>query len=92
MNLLQKKLYKLESVSVYDYMSGSYGDTDMEESIEVVVSTKTIPHSVMLDTLVWSSFIQTFQINGLTTYIARYLSKQGIDYSEFYENLYEWIK
>ena len=92
MNLLQKKLYKLESVSVYDYMSGSYGDTDMEESIEVVVSTKTIPHSVMLDTLVWSSFIQTFHINGLTTYIARYLSKQGIDYSEFYENLYDWIK
>ena len=92
MNLLQKKLYKLESVAVYDYMSGSYGDKDLNESIDVVVSTKTIPHELMLDTLVWSSFIQTFHINGLTTYIARYLAKQDIDYSVFYENLYDWVK
>jgi len=92
MNLLQKKLYKLKSVAVYDYMSGSYGDKDLNESIDVVVSTKTIPHEAMLDTLVWSSFIQTFHINGLTTYIARYLAKQDIDYSVFYENLYEWVK
>jgi radical SAM superfamily enzyme YgiQ (UPF0313 family) len=93
MNLLQKKLYKLESVPVYDYMSGSYGDVDLNESIDVVVSTKTIPRETMLDTLVWSSFIQTFHINGLTTYIARYLAKnQRIDYSEFYEDLYAWVQ
>lgn len=92
MNLLQKKLYKLESVAVYDYMSGSYGDADLTESIDVVVSTKTIPREAMLDTLVWSSFVQTFHINGLTTYIARYLAKQDIDYSEFYESLYEWVQ
>ena len=93
MNLLQKKLYKLESVPVYDYMSGSYGDVDLNESIDVVVSTKTIPREIMLDTLVWSSFIQTFHINGLSTYIARYLAKnQDIDYSEFYEDLYAWVQ
>jgi len=93
MNLLQKKLYKLESVPVYDYMSGSYGDVDLNESIDVVVSTKTIPRETMLDTLVWSSFIQTFHINGLSTYIARYLAKhQDIDYSEFYEDLYAWVQ
>jgi hypothetical protein len=93
MNLLQKKLYKLESVPVYDYMSGSYGDVDLNESIDVVVSTKTIPRETMLDTLVWSSFIQTFHINGLSTYIARYLAKnQNIDYSEFYEDLYAWVQ
>jgi hypothetical protein len=93
MNLLQKKLYKLESVPVYDYMSGSYGDIDLNESIDVVVSTKTIPRETMLDTLVWSSFIQTFHINGLSTYIARYLAKnQDIDYSEFYEDLYVWVQ
>jgi radical SAM superfamily enzyme YgiQ (UPF0313 family) len=93
MNLLQKKLYKLESVPVYDYMSGSYGDVDLNESIDVVVSTKTIPRETMLDTLVWSSFIQTFHINGLSTYIARYLAKeQNIDYSKFYEDLYEWVQ
>jgi hypothetical protein len=93
MNLLQKKLYKLESVPVYDYMSGSYGDVDLNESIDVVVSTKTIPRETMLDTLVWSSFIQTFHINGLSTYIARYLAKhQNIDYSKFYEDLYVWVQ
>jgi hypothetical protein len=93
MNLLQKKLYKLESVPVYDYMSGSYGDVDLNESIDVVVSTKTIPRETMLDTLVWSSFIQTFHINGLSTYIARYLAKhQNIDYSKFYEDLYAWVQ
>jgi len=93
MNLLQKKLYKLESVPVYDYMSGSYGDIDLNESIDVVVSTKTIPRETMLDTLVWSSFIQTFHINGLSTYIARYLAKnQNIDYSQFYEDLYAWVQ
>ena len=93
MNLLQKKLYKLESVPVYDYMSGSYGDVDLNESIDVVVSTKTIPRETMLDTLVWSSFIQTFHINGLSTYVARYLAKhQNIDYSKFYEDLYTWVQ
>ena len=93
MNLLQKKLYKLESVPVYDYMSGSYGDVDLNESIDVVVSTKTIPRETMLDTLVWSSFIQTFHINGLSTYIARYLAKhQHSDYSKFYEDLYAWVQ
>jgi radical SAM superfamily enzyme YgiQ (UPF0313 family) len=93
MNLLQKRLYKLESVPVYDYMSGSYGDVDLNESIDVVVSTKTIPRDTMLDTLVWSSFIQTFHINGLSTYMARYLAKQqGIDYSKFYEDLYAWVQ
>ena len=93
MNLLQKKLYKLESVPVYDYMSGSYGDVDLNESIDVVVSTKTIPKEIMLDTLVWSSFIQTFHINGLSTYMARYLAKhQNIDYSIFYEDLYTWVQ
>jgi radical SAM superfamily enzyme YgiQ (UPF0313 family) len=93
MNLLQKKLYKLESVPVYDYMSGSYGDVDLNESIDVVVSTKTIPRDSMLDTLVWSSFIQTFHINGLSTYMARYLAKQqDIDYSKFYEDLYAWVQ
>jgi putative methyltransferase len=93
MNLLQKKLYKLESVPVYDYMSGSYGDVDLNESVDVVISTKTMPREVMLDSLVWSSFIQTFHINGISTYIARYLAKQqNIDYSKFYEDLYVWVQ
>jgi len=93
MNLLQKRMWKLDSVPVYDYMSGSYGDVDLSECVDVVVGTKDIPREMMLDTLVWNSFIQTFHINGLTTYIARYLAKaHDIDYSEFYDNLYKYIE
>jgi len=93
MNLLQKKMWKLDSVPVYDYMSGSHGDVDLSECVDVVVGTKDIPREMMLDTLVWNSFIQTFHINGLTTYIARYLAKaHGIDYNEFYDDLYKYIQ
>ena len=93
MNLLQKRMWKIESVPVYDYMSGSYGDADLNECVDVVVSTKDIPKEEMLDTLVWNSFIQTFHINGLTTYIARYLDKaHGIEYSKFYDDLYQWVQ
>jgi hypothetical protein len=93
MNLLQKRMWKLEAVPVYDYMSGSYGDADLNECVDVVVSTKDIPREQMLDTLVWNSFIQTFHINGLTTYIARYLDKaHGIEYSKFYDDLYQWVQ
>jgi len=93
MNLLQKRLWKLESVPVHDYMSGSYNDAELSECVDVVISTKDISREQMLDTLVWNSFIQTFHINGLTTYIARYLEKaHGIDYSKFYDDLYVWIQ
>jgi hypothetical protein len=93
MNLLQKKLWKIDSVPVYDYMSGSYGDVDLSECVDVVISTKDIPREMMLDTMVWNSFIQTFHINGITTYIARYLARaHDIDYSEFYDALYEFVQ
>jgi len=93
MNLLQKRMWKIDSVPVYDYMSGSYGDADLNECVDVVISTKDIPRTEMLDTLVWNSFIQTFHINGLTTYIARYLDKaHDIEYSQFYDDLYQWVK
>ena len=93
MNLLQKRMWRLEAVPVYDYMSGSYGDTDLQECVDVVVSTKDIPREAMLDTLVWNSFIQTFHINGLTTYTARFFERYlDIDYSEFYDRLYDWVR
>jgi excisionase family DNA binding protein len=47
MNLLQKRMWKIDSVPVYDYMSGSYGDADLNECVDVVVSTKDIPKEEM---------------------------------------------
>jgi len=91
MNLLQKRLHKITSVPVYDYMSGSYNYNELQECVEVVTGTKEMPTEQMLDSQIFSWFMQTFHINGLTTYISRFLAKQGIDYSVFYDKLWNHI-
>ena len=93
MNLLQRKLYKIESRPVYDYMSGSYNFDELKECVDVVVSTKDMSTEQMLEAHAFSWFINTFHINGLTTYTSRFLHKhKGIDFKDFYEELYEYLK
>jgi radical SAM superfamily enzyme YgiQ (UPF0313 family) len=93
MNLLQKKLYRITSVPVYDYMSGSYNYNELQECVEVVTGTKDMPTEEMLDSQAFSWFMQTFHINGLTTYISRFLHKNaGIDYSVFYDKLWDYLQ
>ena len=93
MNLLQKKLYGITSVPVYDYMSGSYNYNELQECVDVVTGTKDMPTEEMLDSQVFSWFMQTFHINGLTTYISRFLYKNaGIDYSVFYDKLWNYLQ
>lgn len=93
MNLSQRKFWKLEGRPMYDYVNGSYHGDEVDESIEVVVSTRDIPKNEMLETMTWTSFIQTFHVNGISTYIARYLYKaHGIDYSDFYDKLYVYLQ
>jgi putative methyltransferase len=92
MNLLQKKLYGITSVPVYDYMSGSYNYNELQECVEVVTGTKDMPTEEMLDSQTFSWFMQTFHINGLTTYISRFLHKNaGIDYSVFYDKFWNYL-
>ena len=92
MNLLQEKLFKITSVPVYDYMSGSYNYNELEECVSVVTSTKDMSMEEMLDSQIFSWFMQTFHINGLTTYISRFLHKKaGVDYSEFYNKLWQYL-
>jgi len=92
MNLVQRKLYKIQSVPVYDYMSGSYMAGEIAESVEVVKSTQSMPFEDMMECLIFNWFIQTFHINGLTTYIARFLNKyKDIAYEDFYEELYQFV-
>ena len=93
MNISQKEKFQIESRPVYDYMSGSYNSDETKESIDVVVSTKDMSTEEMLEAHAFSWFIQTFHINGLTTYVSRYLHKhKGVDYKQFYEELYEYLK
>jgi radical SAM superfamily enzyme YgiQ (UPF0313 family) len=91
MNLLQEKLFKLTSVPVYDYMSGSYNYNELKECVNVVTSTKDMSMEEMLDSQIFSWFMQTFHINGISTYISRFFAKQGIDYAEFYDKLWNYV-
>jgi putative methyltransferase len=93
MNLTQKDEYKLEGKVVYDYLVGTYNEHELKEGIEVIVSTKDMPRNDMIEAQVWSWFINTFHINGITNYISRVLYKLNkVEYSDFYEALFKYIK
>ena len=90
MNLLQKKLYGIKSRPVTDYFSGSYSNQEIEESIDIVTATRDLPQDAMLDAAVFSWYINTFHINGLSTLISRFLKKyQGVEYQDFYDSLWQ---
>lgn len=93
MNLLQRKLYKLEGTVVYDYLVGTYNEHELKEGIEVIVSTRDLPREKMIEAQVFSWYMNTFHINGITNYIARVLYKQqGLEYREFYDKLWKYIE
>ena len=71
---------------------GTYNEHEEKEGIEVIVSTKDMPRDKMVEAQVWSWFINTFHINGITSYISRFLYKHNdIEYKDFYENLFSFI-
>jgi radical SAM superfamily enzyme YgiQ (UPF0313 family) len=92
MNLTQREAYDLKGTIVYDYIAGTYNEHEVKEGVEVVISTRDLPTEKMIECQVFSWFQNTFHINGITNYIARYLHKIGIPYNEFYETLFEVIK
>jgi radical SAM superfamily enzyme YgiQ (UPF0313 family) len=93
MNLTQKEEFKLEGKIVYDYLVGTYNEHELKEGIEVVVSTKDMPREDMVKAQIWSWFINTFHINGITNYISRVLYKLNkLEYHEFYESLFDYIQ
>jgi tRNA A37 methylthiotransferase MiaB len=93
MNLLQKKLYKIKGQRVTDYFSGSYSNEHIEEGIDIITSTKDLPFETMLDAEIFSWYINTFHINGVSTILSRMVYKYlGIDYQEFYEDFFEFLQ
>ena len=93
MNLLQKKLFKIGSQRVTDYFSGSYSNEHIEEGIDIITSTKDLPPDAMLDAEIFSWFINTFHINGVSTLLSRLVYKHlGIDYSVYYDQLFEYLQ
>jgi tRNA A37 methylthiotransferase MiaB len=93
MNLLQKTLYKIKSQRVTDYFSGSYSNEHIEEGIDIVISTKDLPFETMLDAEIFSWYINTFHINGISTLLSRLVYKHlNVDYSDFYEDLFKFLQ
>ncbi len=100
MNLLQRKLHKIKSVPVYDYLAGTRSfDEEIIESIQVVVETNATPLDKMIETLVFTAYVNALHVNGISTFWARYLEKaQNVGYGQFYEEFYtelltdEWFK
>lgn len=100
MNLTQRNLYCIEGLTVYDYLMNSETDVSgILEGVEIVVSTLDLPKPKMIQAQMFSWFQNTFHINGLTTYVCRFLKKHaGIEYKDFYSELWdfilqdEWIK
>jgi radical SAM superfamily enzyme YgiQ (UPF0313 family) len=93
MNLLQKRLYDIEEVTVYDYMEGSNNTDELKESINLVRSTKSMNREQMTEAQLWSWFFNTFHIQGITNWISRFVYKKyNISYKEFYEKLFVEIE
>jgi hypothetical protein len=93
MNLLQKKLFKIKSARVTDYFSGSYSNEHIEEGIDIITATKDLPDELMLDAEIFSWYINTFHINGVSTLLSRLVYKYaGVDYSNFYEDLFQYLQ
>lgn len=92
MNLTQREEYDLKGQVVYDYIVGTYNEHEVQEGVEVVVSTKDLPLEKMTAAQVNSWFQNTFHINGMTNYISRTLYKlHGIEYRDFYDGLFDHI-
>lgn len=93
MNQLQRRIHKIESNVTVDYFSGAYlVENDVEEGIQIVIGTKDMPFTDMIDASVFTWYINTLHINGVTTLISRFLNKySNISYKDFYESLFEFL-
>ena len=93
MNLTQKAEYDIAAQTVTDYFSGSYSNEHVTEGIDIVISTRDLPFEQMLDAEVFSWYINTWHINGISTVASRFVNRYlGVDYSEFYDQLWQFLQ
>lgn len=89
MNLLQRKIHNIKTVTIPDYFSNSFTtDLEINECIEIVASTNQMPTDKMIESAMFTWFVNTFHIDGVSTFLSRFVAKYcGVDYSEFYKDL-----
>jgi len=91
MNLTQRPLFKMKSVTITDFIRNSHEDPIIE-GFDVVVSTNTLPLDKMLEAMVFNWFIATTHISGTTTWMARFMRKHlDLSYEDFYTGLHKFL-
>jgi radical SAM superfamily enzyme YgiQ (UPF0313 family) len=96
LNHVQREIYDIKTVNVGDYFlenNINLGDDEIREGIDVVVSTRDMPTKDMIRARIFSWFINTFHINGLTDIVSRFVERYyGIDYKDFYEKFETFLQ
>jgi len=92
MNLLQRKLQGIKTVHIRDFLAGSEQQEEIDETVEAVIATKSMPAADMIEALLFNLYINSFHVTGITTFISWFLyQNQGIAYSDFYDNFYSFM-
>jgi len=92
MNLLQRKLHGIKSIHVKDFMAGAEAKEEIDETVEAIVATKSMPAEDMLQALLFNLYINSFHVTGITTLVSWFLYRnQGVSYSDFYDKFYDYM-
>ena len=93
MNLQQRGPFKLESVYVQDYFKNRKPNDVINEGLDVVVSTSTLPVDDMRQAHCFSWYMYTTHLSGTTSLLARFIRKcRNESYENFYTKLYNHLQ
>lgn len=93
MNLVQRQIYDIKTTKVSDYISVStVEDGGIVETVEVVVSTESLPYDDMVAASVFNWYMNTCHFYGFTNFLSRFVKKNlGLDYPVFYDALFDFL-
>lgn len=93
MNLVQREMYDIKTTPISDYIAANHaGDDDITETVEVVVSTDSMPYDDMIAASVFNWFMNTCHFSGYTNFLSRFVKKHlGLDYPVFYDALFDYL-
>jgi hypothetical protein len=74
-------------------MAGAESDEEIDETVEAVVATKSMPAEDMIQALLFNLYINSFHVTGITTFVSWFLHKHnGIAYGDFYDQFYNYMQ
>jgi len=92
MNLVQKQIYDIQTVRIYDYFSPHASDNIgvCAESVEVVRSTIDMDFDDLLEASIMSWSIFTWHVGGYSNLVTRFLRKYTMrSYQQLYQPLFD---